>query len=192
VRLLRLAIVVAALAVPLVRVLPTADAGVIPRGDMYLHRLNGATADPVNVIFRNGSSAQAAQAVQQVLGWSPTNGSELQFWRADEPPLTSLQLALDLGGGSRYHIRIEQAQAAANEDVLAGVHLDVRDTCGHIGQRFDEARDLLARGFENASYEVSTITLGNRQAGRQCNGSFTHGDGDAVIVNLARSEPSAP
>src|SRR6059058_5193681 len=120
-------VLVVALLLPLLHVLPVADAGIVPRSDLYLHRLNGAPADPVNLIFAGGDTNAAAAAVQRVLGWRPASGSELLFWQEAEPALSSRQLALDLGHGSRFHIRIEQAyQPNPRGEVLAGVHLDIR------------------------------------------------------------------
>lgn len=191
-RILQALLLLAAFAVPLSRVVPSADAGIVPHSDLYLHRMNGAMADPVNVIFKGGNAATAAAAVQRVLRWKPASGSELQFWQQGQPAQTSTQLALDLGHGNRFHIRIEDAYTPnAAGEVLAGVHMDIRRTCGHIGGSFDDARDLVAHGFSSAGYPVTMISLGNTLPGRQCNGDMTGGDGWAAVIDLSGA-PAAP
>jgi hypothetical protein len=178
--------VLAALIAPLASIASAADRGVATRFDLYLHRASGATADPVNVIFENADPETAANLIPQVLGWRPTSGSELLFWHVGVPALATRQFALDLGHGSRFHIRVDRTafDDAGRMAVLAGVHLDVLTSCGHIGQQFDRARDLVAAGFAAAGYPVSHVQLGNAQPGLQCNGTFTNGDGSAVVIDL--------
>lgn len=180
----RLAVVLVMLALPFCSVLHTADASLVPRGDVYLHRSDGALADPVNLIFIAANGDEAAAAVERVLGWQPTGGSELLFWRAGEPALEPLQLGLSLGHGDRYHMRIEARHDESAGEVYAGVHHDVRAACGHLGREFDAMRDDVAASFADAGYAVSRIDLGNTAPSRQCDGSFSSGDGVAAVIDL--------
>lgn len=179
--------VLAALVAPLASIASAADRGVATRFDLYLHRANGVAADPVNVIFENADPETAAELIPRVLGWRPTTGSELLFWHVGVPALATRQYALDLGHGSRFHLRVDRTafDDAGHLAVLAGVHLDLMTGCGHVGQQFDAARDLVARGFAAAGYSVTRVQLSNAEPGRQCDGSFTSGDGSAIVVDLA-------
>lgn len=188
----RLAVVLAMLSVPFGSVLHTADASLISRSDLYLHRSDGALADPVNLIFVNANGNEAASAVEHVLGWQATSGSELLFWRAGEPALEPLQLGLSLGHGDRYHIRIEERPGETAGEVYAGVHHDVRAACGHLGREFDAMRDQVSARFAAAGYAVSQIDLGNTQPSRQCDGSFSGGDGVAAVIDLGSAPAPAP
>jgi hypothetical protein len=106
------------------------------------------------------------------------------FWRAGEPAVDPLQLGHSLGHGDRYHIRIEQQLSAGDGEVYAGVHHDIRAACGHLGREFDAMRDLVAARFAAAGYAVGRIELGNVQPSRQCDGSYSGGDGVAAIIDL--------
>ncbi len=179
------------LIVPFCSVVHAADASLVPRSDLYLHRSGGAIADPVNLIFVNTTGDRAAAAVERVLGWQPTGGSELLFWRAGEPALEPLQLGQGLGHGDRYHIRIEERPGGTTGEVYAGVHHDIRAACGHLGRDFDAMRDDVAERFAAAGYAVARIDLGNTAPSRQCDGSFSNGDGVAAVIDLG-SEPAPP
>ncbi|HZQ37066.1 MAG TPA: hypothetical protein VFD32_14135 [Dehalococcoidia bacterium] len=152
--------------------------------DPYLHRSSGALADPVNLIFR-GSLSQAEQAVPRVLGWQPVQGSMMVFYDHGEHVRTGAQFGLNLPGGSRFHLRLEAVTGAHGASyVLAGVHRDDLTACGHVGRAFNAARDLVAGQFAQAGYTVTREYLGNTTPGRQCDGSFTAGDGAAAVIDL--------
>ncbi len=152
--------------------------------DPYLHRPSGVLADPVNLIFR-GSLGQAEQAVPQVLGWQPVQGSMMVFYDHGQRLQTGAQFGLNLPGGSRFHLRLEAVTGLHGASyVLAGVHRDDLTACGHVGRAFDAARDLVAGQFTQAGYTVSREYLGNTTPSRQCDGSFSAGDGGAVLVDL--------
>ncbi len=150
----------------------------------YLHRTTGELADPINIIFR-GDLAAARVAIPNVLGWKPVAGSEMMFIDYGTSRPTAAQFGLDLGGGSRYHIRLEAVEQQNGQTyVLAGVHRDDLVACGHVGRAFDLARELVASTFDQAGYATSRLSLKNIEPGRQCDGSFTFGDGSAVVIDL--------
>jgi hypothetical protein len=190
--LLRLTVLLVILMLPFWTVLHTADASLVSRSDLYLHRSGGAMADPVNLIFLHANGNEAEAAVERVLGWQPTSGSELLFWRAGEPALEPLQLGLNLGHGDRYHMRIEERPGGTVDEVYAGVHHDVRAACGHLGREFDAMRDDVAARFAAAGYAVSQVDLGNTEPSRQCDGSFSSGDGVAAVIDLDSMPAPAP
>lgn len=160
--------------------------------DPYLHRSSGALADPVNLIFR-GSLGQVEQAVPRVIGWQPVQGSMMLFYDHGEHLHSGAQFGLNLPGGSRFHLRLEAVTGAHGASyVLAGVHRDDLTACGHVGRAFNAARDLVAGQFAQAGYAVTREYLGNTTPGRQCDGSFTAGDGSATVIDLARGAPPAP
>lgn len=162
------------------------DDGAAGRFDPYLHRVDGQIADPVNLIFR-GSVVQAAAAVQQVLGWQPVQGSAMTFFDRGQRLPTAAQFGHDLGGGSRYHIRLEAVRTANGRVyVLAGVHRDDMTACGHVGHVFNTARDLTASAFAGAGYRVASVRLGNTEPGRQCDGTLSAGDGTASLIDLGQ------
>ena len=169
------------------------DSDLMGRFDPYLHRPDtGALADPVNLIFRDGTPEQAAQAVQQVLGWGVTTGGDMTFTDGGHLHPTAVQIGSDLGWGARLHMRIEGATSADGSGyVLAGVHRDDMYGCGHIGHYFDEARDTVARTFIANGYNVTYLSLKNTTACPQCNGTMTAGDGVAAVIDLASSTPPA-
>jgi hypothetical protein len=153
--------------------------------DPYLHRTSGALADPVNLIFR-GTLSQAEAAVPRVLGWQPVQGSMMVFYDHGQRLQTGAQFGLNLPGGSRFHLRLEAVTAAhGTKYVLAGVHRDDLAACGHVGHAFNAARDLVAGQFAQAGYTVTREYLGNTTPGRQCDGSFSAGDGSAAVIDLA-------
>ncbi len=161
-----------------------------PGFDPYLHRTSGALADPVNLIFR-GSLPAVEAAVPLVLGWQPVQGSDMVFYDRGEHLHTAAQFGLNLPGGSRFHLRLEAVTDERGQVyVLAGVHRDDMTACGHVGRAFDAARDLVAGQFARAGYAVARTALGNTAPGRQCDGSFTAGDGSAAIIDLS-SRPHA-
>jgi hypothetical protein len=161
-----------------------ADNSVPGQFDPYLHRTSGELADPVNLIFR-GTMEQAAAAVPRVLGWQSVQGSEMVFYDHGAHFATGPQFGFDIGGGSRYHIRLEAVQDDDGQTyVLSGVHRDDSVACGHVGRAFDRMRDLVASAFTDAGYPVTTLHLGNSDPGRQCDGSFTFGDGTAAMIDL--------
>ncbi len=158
----------------------------------YLHRTTGELADPVNLIFR-GDLATTMVAVPAVLGWQPVAGSEMIFIDHDSTRATAAQFGLELGNGSRYHVRLEAVERQAGQTyVLAGVHRDDSVACGHVGRAFDLTRDLVAGSFEQAGYAASRLSLKNIESGRQCDGSFTFGDGTAVVIDLSHRPAVAP
>lgn len=162
------------------------DRAPLGHSDGYLHRGDGQLADPVNLVFR-GTVAEASAAVPRVLGWKAMQGSPMLFYDRGRQVPTAAQFGFDLGGGVRYHIRLEAVQSEDGRPyVLAGVHRDDMTACGHVGQVFNTARDLVADGFAAAGYRVSTLHLGNTQAGRQCDGTLSAGDGSAALIDLTR------
>lgn len=175
------------------RTASASDSDLAGRFDPYLHRPGtGDLADPVNLVFRGGTPQQAAQAVEQVLGWTVTQGGDMTFTDAGQLHPTAVQIGSDLGWGARLHMRIEGATSADGQGyVLAGVHRDDMYGCGHIGHYFSEARDTVARGFAADGYTVTYLPLKNTAPGPQCNGTQTAGDGVAAIIDLASSTPPA-
>lgn len=177
----------AATVVPTPSPLPPLPAGLDP----YLHRANGAVADPINLIFRGADADAVAAAVTRVLGWPAVNGSPMAFIRAGGQRGTGRQLGLDLGGGSRLHVRVEAVSAEeAQVYVLAAVHRDDPAACGHVGRAFDEIRDMVGRGFAAAGYRVVLVHLDNGSSGTHCDSTRLTGDGYAVIIDL--TEPRTP
>jgi hypothetical protein len=170
------------------------DSDVPSQFDPYLHRTSGALADPVNLIFR-GTEEQVAAAIPRVVGWQTVQGSEMVFYDHGAHLATGPQFGLDLGGGSRYHLRLE---AVGQEDgrtyVLSGAHRDDSVACGHVGRAFNQARDLVAGAFSAAGYPVTRLRLNNVEPGRQCDDSYTAGDGTVAVIDLtgdhdARHDP---
>lgn len=153
--------------------------------DPYIHRPDGASADPVNLIFRGKNSDGVAAEVASVMGWRFIQGSPMsfQYQNADQP--TAWQLGVDLGDGSRLHMRIQTVPDEARPGfVLAAVHQDNSVSCGHIGVGFDKVRDMIAQQFANAGHHVSELRIGNTRTGRHCDGTENGGDGVAVIIDL--------
>lgn len=154
---------------------------------LYISRQNGSQADPVNLAFRVDDGARVATEVMRVLGWKPVEASPMSFRYGSATRTTGWQLELPLGGGSRFHMRIEAATAVDGQEyVLAAVHRDDTVGCGHIGNAFDMARDLVARAFGEAGYRVTTENAGNVEAGPQCDGSVTAGDGAVAFIDLSQ------
>jgi hypothetical protein len=154
--------------------------------DPYLHRVNGPFADPINLVFSGADANGVAHAVGKVLGWPVVPGSPMLFLDGGEQRTTLWQLGKSLGGGARWHLRIENMPARTTTGyVLAAVHHDSNVACGDVGGQFDQARDLVAHGFAHAGYHVSTLWLANTKPGPQCDGSMTAGDGHAVLIDLA-------
>ena len=156
--------------------------------DPYLHRTSGALADPVNLIFR-GSLSQAEATVPRVLGWQPVQGSMMVFYDHGQHLRTGAQFGFNLPGGSRYHLRLEAVAGVHGASyVLAGVHRDDLTACGHVGRSFNAVRELVAAKFAAAGYPVTREYLGNTTPGRQCDGSFTAGDGTAAVIDLTATD----
>lgn len=170
------------------------DAPVLPNQfDAYLHRVSGALADPVNLVFLNADPNSAAAAVHQVLGWPVIAGSPMVFFDQGERNPTGWQLGSELTRSSRIHMRIETLPPDSTQSyVLAGVHRDAGTACGHVGGAFDEERDLVARAFASDGYAVTAQWRGNTQPGPQCDGSFTAGDGTIVFIDLAHPSSRQP
>jgi hypothetical protein len=157
----------------------------------YLRRTDGRTADPVNVVFV-GEAEAVAVALQLVdlLGWMRIPGSEMAFMDQGVMRPTELQLGTGSRGGLRKHIRLAGAGEESEswgEYTLAAVHHDITVPCGHVGAGFDEERDALAAAMERAGHPVSWLWLGNDGPVEHCDGSHTHGDGWAAVIDLRRS-----
>jgi hypothetical protein len=153
----------------------------------YLYRNNGQPADPINLMFRTGDGRSVAKAVRDVLGWVPVNSTPMDFRHASGTRPTGWQFNLPLEAGVRFHLRVEAVTPSDQRDyVLAAVHQDVPARCGHLGTSFDVMREHVAQAFAKAGYQVETITLDNTQPGRQCDGSYTAGDGRLTIIDLTR------
>jgi hypothetical protein len=169
-----------------------AEAAEFPSGfNPYLHRTNGELADPINLIFR-GSLPAAESVVQQVLGWQPTQGSQMIFDDRSGQHGASAQFAFNLANGSRYHMRLGAVEEIDGQSyVLAAVHRDDMTACGHVGHNFNQVRDLVASAFAQAGYPNTRIDLKNTTPGLQCDGSYSSGDGYAVIVNLTHTPAAA-
>lgn len=165
----------------------TADSFASESFSPYLYRKNGQAADPVNLVFRTNNGEAVAKAVRTVLGWQLINSTPMDFRDADITRPTGWQFALPLNAGVRFHLRIEAVTRADRRGyVLAAVHQDLPSECGHLGMGFDAMREQVAQAFAKAGYRVETVTLGNTEAGRQCNGTFTAGDGRVTIIDLTR------
>jgi hypothetical protein len=158
----------------------------LPAGfELYVHRADGTTADPINLVFRGTNSDGVAAAIARVMRWRFIVGSPMTFGDQGTDRPTAWQLGVDLGGGSRFHIRIESALPTDSPDfVLAAAHRDDSVPCGHVGRAFDETRDLIAQTFAAAGYRVTQLKLSNTQLGKHCDGSETAGDGLAVMIDL--------
>jgi hypothetical protein len=153
--------------------------------DPYIYRADGSPADPVNLIFRGTNSDGVAATVAQVLGWRFIQGSPMSFHLEDTAQPTAWQLGVDLGGGSRLHMRIQSVQDESEPGfVLAAVHQDDTVPCGHIGAKFDKIRDMVAQQFADAGHRVTELKIGNTRTGRHCDGTENGGDGIAVIIDL--------
>ncbi len=165
----------------------SAAAGELSGVDPYLRRADGRHADPVNVVFINTSPVAVALAVEHVLGWQVVAGSPMSFTVNGREMPVALQLGLDIGGGARYHVRIEDTPPGERPGaVLAALHRDDSVTCGHVGRAFDEVRDNTARAFAAAGYPVSYLDLGNTERIRHCDGSLTGGDGRVAVIDLGQ------
>ncbi|HTE86817.1 MAG TPA: hypothetical protein VK821_19050 [Dehalococcoidia bacterium] len=154
--------------------------------DQYIHRENGAPADPINLIFIAPNPEAAANAVHAVLGWDPLDGSPMQFLDEGLSRSSAWQMGIQFSRASRWHIRIENVtRDGQGEYVLAAIHRDDNAACGHVGGAFDRARDNVAGAFAAAGYSVTTLDLGNTRSGLQCDGSYTAGDGAAAVIDLS-------
>jgi hypothetical protein len=158
----------------------------LPTGfDPYLHRPSMAAADPINLVFLNADPDQVAAAVRAVLGWQPIPGSPMLFLVHAQALPTRWQLGVSLGGGSRVHLRVQDAAPGGDRAfVLAAVHRDDPVPCGHVGRAFDEMRDLVAGAFTAAGYSVTLVSLGNTGVARHCDGTVNGGDGRVAIIDL--------
>lgn len=165
--------------------------------DPYVHRPDGRPADPINLIFLGADADKAATAFQAVLGWPAINANGMTFIDQGQSRPTARQFGLDLGGGSRFHVRIEADPAASapippdpaapGHYALAAVHRDDSVSCGHIGEAFDDVRNMVGEAFARAGYSVTRMPLGNTTPGQQCDGSFSAGDGIVLIIDLGGS-----
>jgi hypothetical protein len=154
--------------------------------DPYIQRDGGAPADPINLIFYGADASEASDAVHAILGWPVTQGSPMNFLDRGRLRPTAWQMGFDLGGGARYHLRIEDLTPTdAQPYVLAAVHHDVAAACGHVGTDFDQQRIRVAQAFRADGYPVQVLDVGNTDAGPQCDGSFTHGDGKVALIDLS-------
>ena len=151
----------------------------------YVLRPTGEQADPVNLIFRAADADAVSEAVQRLLGWQSIAGGGMTFLDNGKARPSLRQLGLNLGGGSRFHLRIAQTDTTeATGYVLAAVHRDVAVPCGHVGLDFDSTRDLVASAFAAAGYRVTSVSLGNTRLGTHCDGTQNAGDGSAVLIDL--------
>lgn len=159
----------------------------LPTGfDPYLRRPSMAVADPINLVFLNTDPDGVAAAVRAVLGWQPIPGSPMLFLVHDRVLSTRWQLGVGLGGGSRVHMRVQDAAPEGDRSfVLAAVHRDDPVPCGHVGRAFDEMRDLVANAFAAAGYPVSVVSVGNAATARHCDGTVNGGDGRVAIIDLS-------
>lgn len=164
--------------------------------ELYLRRTDGRRADPVNLVFIGESNATAiALKLSSVMHWTPVAGSSMSFITHGETRWTEVQLGVNLGGGTRQHMRVAGADEVSETwgpYALAGVHLDVPVGCGHRGANFDELRDTVAKAMEQAGYQVSRRYLGNDGQVVHCDGSVTHGDGWAIVIDLRKENASQP
>lgn len=152
----------------------------------YIYRTNGARADPVNLVFRGATSDAVADAMSRVLGWKAVQGSPMLFFDAGQQRASARQLGIDLGNGSRLHIRIEDAGSEDGRDyVLAAVHRDDSVPCGHVGRAFDDTRDRVLRAFTAAGYQAAVVRIGNVEQGAHCDGTLNGGDGALAVIDVS-------
>jgi hypothetical protein len=157
------------------------------RFDPYIHRVTGAPADPVNIIFLTSSPDTVAADVHKVLAWDVVDGSPMLFVDNGASQPIAWQMGIQFTRSSRWHMRIEQVtHDGTNAYVLAAVHRDDDAPCGHVGTAFDKARRVVGSAFANAGYDVTKLQLGNTQSGLQCDGSYTAGDGTALVIDLTK------
>lgn len=158
--------------------------------DLYLRRVDGRQADPVNVIFIGETDATAIGLhLFAVMRWAPVRGSAMAFTDRGATRWTEIQVGAPLGGGMRQHMRIASGEAPSDAwgpYALAAVHRDVPVHCGHRGTDFDAMRDAVAMAMAEAGYQVTRHFLGNDGPVEHCDGSVTHGDGWAVVIDLRR------
>lgn len=169
----------------------TASSPVSLEFNPYIHRLNGPAADPVNLIFYGADANAVAAAVHRVLGWTAVEGSPMTFTDEGVTRPMRWQFGQQLSRSARLHVRIEDLRATDSQDyVLAAVHRDDTAPCGHVGGAFDRERERVAKAFGAAGYAVTPVWLGNTAPGPQCDGSFTAGDGNAVVIDLTTTSGS--
>jgi hypothetical protein len=158
----------------------------VPSGfQPYIYRESGEPADPVNLVFLTDDSAKVLEAVTSVLRWQPVKATPMMFRDRAVTRATARQFQVPLGGGVRLHLRVEAVKSADRQQyVLAAVHRDDPAVCGHIGSAFDDARSIVVHAFAEAGYHVRLAWQDNRRPGRQCDGSYTAGDGHVAIVDL--------
>ena len=153
--------------------------------DHYIHRDGGAPADPVNLVFLTSPGTDPTASVHHVLGWDVVQGSPMSFIDSGAQEPSRWQMGMDLSRSARWHLRIENKSATGSASyLLAAVHRDDTTSCGHVGTAFNAARSTVADAFASAGYPVTMIDLGNDQPGRQCDGSYTSGDGLAAVIDL--------
>lgn len=170
------------------------EASILPsQFDPYLHRTSGTLADPINLVFLHATPNSVAAAVHRVLGWPIVAGSPMIFVDQGVRHPTAWQLGLPETRGSRLHMRIEALAPDAKQTyVLAAVHHDQGAACGHVGGDFARERDLVARAFAAADYRVTDRIRGNTLSARQCDGSFTRGDGRIAYIDLSHGSARQP
>ena len=170
-----------------------ADAPAVRFG-LYLRRMDGRSADPVNVIFTGERHATAAGLhVARALRWTAVPGSDMAFTDHGVTRWAELQLGTGPRGGLRRHLRLAGSQGESERwgmYTLAAVHHDIEVPCGHLGAGFDEERDALAAAMEAVGYRVTWLWLGNDGPVEHCDGSRTHGDGWAAVIELSPNEPA--
>jgi hypothetical protein len=156
----------------------------LPDFEPYIFRENGPQADPINLVFRGADTAATARAIQDVTGWQPVTAAKMNFHDQGVTHTTGSQFQLPLSPVARYHLRVEATSSASQGYTLAAAHRDDTATCGHVGNAFDQSRDLIANAFARAGYRVTLIDRGNVAPGPQCDGSLTNGDGKIAVIDL--------
>ncbi len=160
------------------------------RADFYWGDYISA-GDPINLVFDgNGSWTNSYDYVLAYLGWYDRGGSAQQFPDHSASPWENQdgQAGSDCEICSRYHVRYNQGNDGGGASwgtwTMAPAHYDQVVWCGHKSSTYDGARNTIHNAFVNNGYTVGFIYRGNNQAARQCDGSYTAGDGSYVWIDI--------
>ncbi len=164
------------------------------RADFYWGDYISA-GDPINLIFDvNGSWTNSYDYVLAYLGWYDRGGSTQQFPDHSASPWENQngQAGSDCDFCNRYHLRYNQGNdwggASWGTWTMAPAHYDqVEWSCSppnHKSSTYDGARNVVHNAFVNNGYTVGWVYRGNNRGIRQCDGSYTAGDGYYVWIDI--------
>jgi hypothetical protein len=162
------------------------------RADFYWGDYISA-GDPINLIFDiNGTWTNTYDRVLAYLGWYDRGGTTQQFPDHSSSPWENQngQAGSDCDLCERYHLRYNQGNDSAagwGTWTMAPAHYEQYTWCGapyHKSSTYDGARNVVHNAFVNNGYTIGWVNRANNQAVRQCDGSYTAGDGWYVWIDI--------